>query len=242
MAEHHFDTDVAKEYGVNAAVILHNINFWLEKNEANGSNLHDGNYWTYNSVKAFKKQFYYLSEKAINTALKKLEKEGIIVTGKYNSSAYDRTKWYALTERGKAICRKGKSICQKGQMEEPERENGFAENGEPIPYRKPDTKPDSKTAYACSEPVRHKHGEYKNVLLTDEELSKLKTEFPADWEERIESLSSYMASVGKPYKDHLATIRNWARRERNEKKKEQSYKDRVGDTAEWLFPEDMGLE
>ena len=61
-------------------------------------------------------------------------------------------------------------------------------------------------------PVRHKHGEYANVLLTDDELDKLKAEFP-DWQERIERLSSYIASTGKVYKSHYATIRNWARKD-----------------------------
>lgn len=62
--------------------------------------------------------------------------------------------------------------------------------------------------------IRHKYGEYKNVLLTDAELEKLKNEFPLDYEERIENLSSYIASTGKKYKNHLATIRNWARKEK----------------------------
>ena len=65
---------------------------------------------------------------------------------------------------------------------------------------------------------RHKYGEYQNVLLSDSDIEKLKAEFPTDWEERIERLSSYMASSGKSYKNHLATIRNWARREKEEKR------------------------
>lgn len=60
---------------------------------------------------------------------------------------------------------------------------------------------------------RRKYGEYSNVLLSDTDLAKLKAEFPNDWEERIERLSAYMASTGKTYKNHLATIRNWARRD-----------------------------
>ena len=63
--------------------------------------------------------------------------------------------------------------------------------------------------------IRHKHGEYNNVLLSDEDFEKLKSEFPSDYEERIERLSSYMASTGKSYKNHLATIRNWARKDRS---------------------------
>lgn len=59
-------------------------------------------------------------------------------------------------------------------------------------------------------PHKHKYGEYKNVLLTDDELEKLKAEY-ADYLDRIERLSSYLASTGKTYKSHYATIRNWAR-------------------------------
>jgi len=61
-------------------------------------------------------------------------------------------------------------------------------------------------------PTKHKYGEYQNVLLTDEELEKLKTEY-SDYAERIERLSSYVASTGKKYKSHYATIRNWARKD-----------------------------
>ena len=63
-------------------------------------------------------------------------------------------------------------------------------------------------------PVKHKYGEYKNVLLSDADVEKLKDEFPFDWAERIEKVSEYCASHGKTYKDYLATIRNWARRDK----------------------------
>ena len=63
--------------------------------------------------------------------------------------------------------------------------------------------------------MRHQYGAYKNVLLTDDEYEKLKKEF-ADYEQRIERLSEYMASTGKTYKSHLATIRSWARRDKKQ--------------------------
>lgn len=75
--------------------------------------------------------------------------------------------------------------------------------------------------------VKHKYGEYNNVLLTDDELSKLKTEY-SDYEERIERLSSYIASKGAKYKSHYATIRNWARKDKQqEKPKNSSYAESV---------------
>ena len=64
-----------------------------------------------------------------------------------------------------------------------------------------------------SSPARHKYGSYNNVLLSDEDMDKLKDEFPTDYTDRIERLSAYIAQSGKSYKNHLAVIRNWARRD-----------------------------
>ena len=61
---------------------------------------------------------------------------------------------------------------------------------------------------------RHKHGQYQNVLLTDAELQTLQTEFPQDWQQRIERLSEYIAGSGKRYKNFLAVIRAWAKTDR----------------------------
>ena len=78
-----------------------------------------------------------------------------------------------------------------------------------------------------SKPIKHKYGEYKNVLLTDEELDKLKNEF-IDYEQKIENLSSYIESKGAKYKSHLATIRNWS------KKDEQKKPDKYKEIRSWL--------
>lgn len=68
--------------------------------------------------------------------------------------------------------------------------------------------------------IRHRHGEYQNVLLSDEDLEKLKAEIPeGTLTKLIEELSSYMASTGKTYKSHLATLRNWARRRKEDTNK-----------------------
>ena len=56
----------------------------------------------------------------------------------------------------------------------------------------------------------HTYGRYQNIFLTDEELADLQASFPAVWEQYIEKLSEYMASTGKRYQSHAATIRRWA--------------------------------
>ena len=54
------------------------------------------------------------------------------------------------------------------------------------------------------------YGRYENVILTDTELSELKAELPDKWEYYIDRLSGYIASTGRKYKNHAATIRRWA--------------------------------
>jgi hypothetical protein len=87
--------------------------------------------------------------------------------------------------------------------------------------------------------VRHKYGEYKNVLLSDEDYSKLINEFPYDYMERIERLSEYMASTGKSYKNHLATIRNWAKKDVKTDKPKTEYNRFMDELKDIYFEGDM---
>lgn len=89
-----------------------------------------------------------------------------------------------------------------------------------------------KTRLDKSSVKKHQYGEYKNVLLSDEEMEKLKAEFPNDYEQRIERVSEYCASTGKSYKNYLATIRNWAKKDKpKEEPKRKSYEEQA---KEWM--------
>ena len=123
---HNFNVYIAKLYGVHAAVLLNNLEHWIAKNKANGKHFYDGNYWTYNSKRAFSELFPYMTSRQIDYALKKLIDDGVIVSGNYNQIAYDRTLWYAITE-------KGYSILQNCEMEKRNLQNGGNENVQPIP-------------------------------------------------------------------------------------------------------------
>lgn len=97
--------------------------------------------------------------------------------------------------------------------------------------------PDINVGHKPPKAVRHKYGYYKNVLLSDEDYAKLQSEFPHDYTDRIERLSAYMASTGKSYKNHLATIRNWARKDQPQSRSSapnssRSFLDLVGDDYE----------
>ena len=108
-------------------------------------------------------------------------------------------------------------VCDYPRFENPNLGNSNLGNEPQLSTKEQSTnRPSTKES---KKEARRKYGEYSNVLLSDTDLAKLKEEFPNDWEERIERLSAYMASTGKGYKSHLATIRNWARRGSEARKK-----------------------
>ena len=53
---------------------------------------------------------------------------------------------------------------------------------------------------------------YPNGEFTKKELEEVRQSV-SDWQEYIERLSGYMASTGKHYQNHAATIINWARQD-----------------------------
>lgn len=138
---HSFDVDIATEYGVLEAILLNAISFWVQRNAANGTNLHDGHFWTYNTTKAFGKMFPYVSEAKIWRALNHLETEGIIIKGNFNRLQYDRTSWYTLSDNGVALTNPLKQpfftsekwILQNKEMDFAPVKNGFCTSEEPIP-------------------------------------------------------------------------------------------------------------
>ena len=127
MSVYSFDTEIAEMVGVNAATIYHNLEFWVNKNEANNQNFRDGNHWVYNSVNAWLRLFPFMTTRSIRTALDKLVSAGLVETGQYNDKGYDKTTWYA--------------ICQKRQVHLSEMTNPFVRNDKPIPISKPISKP-----------------------------------------------------------------------------------------------------
>ena len=150
---HSYDVETAQEIGVIPAVILYNIVFWIAQNAANDNNYYDGEYWTYNSVRAYSDLFPEFSKKQIESSMKKLRESGYLKVGNYNTMHYDRTLWYALTDKGKAIAKRinlsdafrpqGKSISPTGEINFAHRGNQFPLQGEPIPDINTDINTDS---------------------------------------------------------------------------------------------------
>lgn len=124
---YNFDVEFAIKYGVNESIMINNFVYWIKKNKANNINFNDDNWWTYNSVRAFKELFPFWSEKQIRNILKSLEDKGILISGNYNQVAYDRTKWYAISNDFFWL------------IDVTKWENGSDQNVTPIPDIKPNT-------------------------------------------------------------------------------------------------------
>lgn len=138
---HSFDTNIAKVVGIKEAILLYNIDFWIAKNKANNKHFHKGYYWTYNSSKAFAELFPYLTQKMIENALTKLIKDGYLIKDCFNENKFDRTAWYALTDKYYQI--KGEShLLEKGNVDLPKKETPFTNLGKCI-YES-DNKPNNK--------------------------------------------------------------------------------------------------
>ena len=199
--EHHFNVEIAKEYGILEAIILNNFQHWIEKNRANGTNYHDGFYWTYNSTRAFSELFPYASQKQIRKALQHLISEGIVQTGNYNKTPYDRTLWYSFTE-------KGNSIFQTVNIHLPEKENGNDLEGQPIPDNKPNNKPDNK----LKESKEESNNTQNRQVETSEELKQMQKEIEQLKAEN-EKLKTKKAKPKKQVKSYDEQIEEYTQNE-----------------------------
>lgn len=206
-----YDVDVAKLYGVAAAAIYNKL-VYLSRYTIRD----DGFCWR--TAEEFKNELG-IAEKAQRTAIEKLESAGLIVTkNTYIIGTMTKCKHFYITNRddvfgGKSDFDKTANQKQpKSTNQETDKRANLLSNNQTNNQTNNNQKENIK-----EKPARKQYGEYKNVFLSDVDFEKLKIEFPADYNDRIEKLSSYKKSTGKKYADDLATIRNWARRDREKK-------------------------
>lgn len=210
---HSFDVDLAVEYGLAEAIILNHLWFWIAKNKANGKHQHDGATWTYSSTKAFALLFPYFSEKQIRCALARLKADGIIQTGNYNEMAYDRTLWYAFTEKGNSILQNVKNHYDKMS-------NGSDQKGEPIPDIYTDTITDIKTDIYIGDKPKKSNG--KKTAFVPPTLDEVKA-YCAERGNNINAeqfIDYYEArgwelTKGRKMVDWKAAVRTWERNQYN---------------------------
>lgn len=139
--EHHFDTDIAKEYGVYEAILINNFMFWIAKNKANNKHFYENRYWTYNSVKALSELFPYFSEGQVRRVIDNLVTKEVLIKGNFNQNPYDKTLWYAIDETKISSLRINQHHLMKSTNGSDEIDNSFTD------IKPTDNKPNQKPNY-----------------------------------------------------------------------------------------------
>lgn len=140
MALHYFDVEVARRCGVNAAILLSDIQYWCERSKGDPAHLREGRVWMWSSVRDFRERHPYLTARQIRYALEQLTAAEVVITAQYSDRALDRTIWYSpvdLTPVANAFDNSGKCIGQQCQMQMTPVANAFDKSGVPttIHYR-----------------------------------------------------------------------------------------------------------
>lgn len=221
--EHHFNVEIAKEYGMLEAVLLNQFNFWLSKNKANGKHFVDGKYWTYNSARAFSEMFPYVSQSTIQRAISHLEKEGLIEIGEFNEKSFDRTKWYAFTDKGWLLFQNDKLDWSKWVMD-------VGQNDQTIPVNNPiyiNTNTVNNNTICTEQNAAvpkdvfitlslNNNTEYE---ITSELLKEFKDLYPAvDVEQELRNMKAWCLSNPKKRKTKSGILRfvnSWLSKEQN---------------------------
>ncbi len=152
----YFNETIANQFGVNAAIILQNFAFWINRNKENGSNLKDGKHWTYITLKGLKEKFPFLSSDKIRYSISKLIDAGILTKGNFNKTKYDRTLWYSFNDDD-ILSSIISGINKNSQMDKVVLQIPTSEIPQPIPDIKTDINKD------VEEVQDHKHTTNKNI-------------------------------------------------------------------------------
>lgn len=210
ITEHSFDIELAMRVGVNASIIFKNLEFWITKNKANGSNFIDGHHWTYNSNAAFLELFPYMGKKAIENALNKL-KDADLITWERNfnpENKHDSTRYFRLIQKANS------ETSQKVTSEDPK---GDLVNRTDI---NTDINTDIKNkqknfTFSLSKATQYKNlsEEYKQNLL-----AYAVTKAGNKAKDLLEAMVDYHTSKGKGFKDWAAAFRTWHRNDQSFKR------------------------
>lgn len=130
---------VAKLLGLNEAIFLQQLNYWLQKSD----HFFNGHKWVYNTYQGWQEQFPFWSSSTIRRIIRKLEESGILLTANYNCSKIDNTKWYSIDreklesmkkcQSEQAVCEKQQTSDQNEQVVCSDQADGLVNLDKPIP-------------------------------------------------------------------------------------------------------------
>lgn len=99
MANHTFNVTLAERYGIESAILIEHIYWWIHKNECDKAEgmERDGRWWCRSTAKGFAKYIPYLKPDKIWRILRKMEGH-ILLVGNFNTKVLNQTLWYSFTD------------------------------------------------------------------------------------------------------------------------------------------------
>lgn len=130
------DKELASVIGLNEAIVLQQLNYWLHSKSAKQI---DGRLWIYNTYDNWKKDnFPFWSRNTIRRALNSCIKKGLVITGNFNKAGFDKTKWYSInTQKLDEVM--GSACDQNGQTDSPKWADGNDQIGQTNTIYYPET-------------------------------------------------------------------------------------------------------
>lgn len=162
------DRELASVIGLNEAIVLQQLNYWLHSKSAKQIN---GRFWVYNTYDNWKKDnFPFWSRNTIRRAFDSCIKKGLIITDNFNKAGFDKTKWYSIDiEKLDEVM--GSACAQNGQTSEPKWADGSDQDGHTntIYYTK-----------TTSENNKHSasHSNAQSVSQLDKEFEEVWSKYP----------------------------------------------------------------
>lgn len=118
--------------GVDEAVFIGALRFWIAKNEANGKHEHDGRYWTYNSIRAMCRLFPFWSRRQIERIVKNCRDAGLVLTARYSKDPSDTTLFYTVAEENLPVSPFGDTPSRNGDATLSRNGDNPSPNGETL--------------------------------------------------------------------------------------------------------------
>jgi len=82
--------------GLNEAIFLQQLHYWLVKNKGKPEMFKGGRYWCFCSLDQWKEQFPFWSRSTLRRTIASLETKEIVITGNFNKRGFDKTLWYSI--------------------------------------------------------------------------------------------------------------------------------------------------
>ena len=199
---------------------------WLDKNlkpiekillaeiESLGG-LHDGCF----ASNQYFAEFLDLSKDRTSKLISGLKNKGYItVELSYKEGSYEVDKRIIKANPSSYFCLGGSTHLEGGGENNDYITNNYNINNNNKTSKKKTTKE-----------VRHKYGEFKNVLLSDKDLEKLKTEYGEELVEKyIKKMDEWIELNGRRYKNYYLALRQWMNKEVS--RKQEKVEKQEGDT------------